>query len=294
MTEKRTEPSIPFLGWRPLIGVIGVIGVIASGGCGDGGRPDIVLDSVAGIDGEGIHTAEFEGYLLRTVGERVEDLSSEVLSELFDDFLDEKLLARLAVARGVASFDDPPRYSVDRLLETARLADPPRARIQAFYEAHRGEFARPERVRLRQVLVEERQEAERALQELSRGEDFEEVARRFSRDPSASFGGDQGELARAELPPAFAELIFQLSPGQVSEIVAADYGFHIFEVVERLPAEIVTLAAAEPEIRRRLLSEDGDRALERLVEEARNRYNVEVYAGILPFNYQGSYRDDKV
>jgi parvulin-like peptidyl-prolyl isomerase len=115
------------------------------------------------------------------------------------------------------------------------------------------------------------------------------VARRVSRDPSAEGGGYQGELAEADLPPSFAPIIFALGPGQVSRPVAADYGFHIFQVMERLPAGVVPFEAARAEIAGRLRQERGDRLLTSLVQEARRRYHIEVYERNLPFGYEGVY-----
>jgi parvulin-like peptidyl-prolyl isomerase len=142
-------------------------------------------------------------------------------------------------------------------------------------------------VRLRQILVEDREAAERARQEIATGTDFVEVAQRTSKEPRASFGGDQGELARSELPPVFAEKIFGLAPGQVSDVIPADYGFHIFQVVERLPAKELTLAEAEAEIRSHLARSNAEGRLEELAAEARARYNPVIYARNLPFNYVG-------
>jgi peptidyl-prolyl cis-trans isomerase C len=144
-------------------------------------------------------------------------------------------------------------------------------------------------VRLRQILVEDRAAAERAWREIAAGADFAQVARRDSKEPRAAFGGDQGELSRADLPPAFAETIFALAPGEVSEIVAADYGFHLFQVVRRLPAQELTLAEAEPEIRSLLARSNAEGRLSELVGEARDRYNPAVYVRNLPFNYVGRY-----
>jgi hypothetical protein len=51
----------------------------------------------------------------------------------------------------------------------------------------------------------------------------------------------------------------------------------------------VPLDQARPEIERRLRQEEADRRLERLVDEARQRYDVSVHARNLPFNYRGRY-----
>ncbi|HSS75863.1 MAG TPA: peptidylprolyl isomerase, partial [Thermoanaerobaculia bacterium] len=160
-----------------------------------------------------------------------------------------------------------------------------------YYAAHRQDFTRPERVRLRQILTQDRATAERALKEIGGGADFAEVSRRLSRDPGAAAGGYQGELSREDLPPSFAEVIFSLKAGEVSRLVPADYGFHIFQVTEREPAQVISLDAARSEILAKLRQERADRLLQSLVQEARARYNVAVYGRNLPFDYEGYYSD---
>ena len=185
------------------------------------------------------------------------------------------------------------RAAIDRLLASAAATsggdEATEAEIETYYREHQDEMERPERVRLRQILVDDRATADRALRELRAGADFAAVAARVSSNAGETFGGPGGELSRDEVPPAFADTIFQLAPGAVSDVVEADYGFLIFQVIERLPAQLLPLAAARGEIRDHLHQERADRRLGALAEEARNRYDVAVYQRNLPFNYQGTY-----
>lgn len=256
-------------------------------------RPDPPApDVVAQIGRQPVRYAQLEVHLKRTVGDADPVLASDVLSQLFDQYLDEEILFRLALDRGLVVDEDPSRRSaIDALLAEGAAAEPGDAEVAAYYDRHRDEFDRPERVQLRQILTEDRAGAERALAEIKGGADFAEVARRLSRDPGASSGGLQGELSRGDLPPAFADEIFRLSPGEVSRIIPADYGFHIFQVTERFAAEPVPLAKARAEIVAQLRRQRGDRRLAELVQEGRNRYNVEVFGRNLPFDYRGSYSD---
>ena len=105
---------------------------------------------------------------------------------------------------------------------------------------------------------------------------------------AAVLGGDQGFLGREDLPPAFADTIFDLAVGEFSDIVTADYGFHIFQVTERRPAELVPVREAAAEIRDLLRRTESQEVRRRLVEEARDRYNTVVYASNLPFDYRGA------
>lgn len=249
-------------------------------------------DAIARVGDVTISGAAFEDYLDRNLGEEAGELSAPVRSRLLDQFLEEELLLRLADERGLVLEGGSRRMAVDRLLRSVEPAGPGPEEVAAYYADHREGFRRPERVRLRQILLEDRGAATDVRRELEEGADFGAVARRASREPSAERGGSQGELTRADLPPSLAEVIFALEPGEISGVVEADYGFHVFQVLERLPAETLPPDAVEDEIRRRLQADVADRSLEGLVEEARSRYSVEVYERNLPFDYRGIYGDD--
>lgn len=249
--------------------------------------PPPPVDAIAAV-GDRLYTwSEFEGHVRASVGEAGESLASPVLSRLLDQFLEEEMLRRLAAERRLVDAESPGDVAAAALVRAAPPPPPGDAEIAAWYTAHATELARPERVRLRQVLTADRPTAERARAALAAGEDFAAVARRLSIDPSAERGGDQGELGREDLPPAFADIIFGLEVGGTSDIVAADYGFHLFQVTARLPAATPTLAEATPGIRSRLEAAAAEAALRRVVEEARRHYNVAVYARNLPFRYSG-------
>jgi len=246
-------------------------------------------DVAAVVAGADIRYAEFQSYLSRSLGDSDAVVASDVLSQLFDQFLEERLLLRLAEDRSLVPAGSGPRQAIDALLRQA--GDPPLgdAEIESYYRRHAREFARPERVRLRQILTEDRRTAERAQRAIQRGEDFSQVARRLSR----AGGGYQGELARGDLPPAFADVVFALRPGEVSRVVPTAYGFHVFQVVERLPEQVVPLAAARAEISSRLRRERADRTRASLVRQAAARYNPKVHERNLPFGYEGFYGDTR-
>lgn len=272
--------------WPATLALSGVLALAI--GCAEPPPPDVV----ARVGEEWVSMERFDVYLEHTAGTEAGDLSSEVLSKILDRFLEEELLTRLAVEREVAQPGDPHRYAIERLLASEPKSEPTREEIERFYQENLAEYRRPERVRLRQILVEDRETVERAMAELRRGIEFADAARRFSRDSAGDTGGVQGELARDDLPPVFANTIFALEPGEISGIVEAEYGFHIFQVTERLPAAVLPLDLVEDEIRRHLQEQASDRNLDRLVEEARNRYAVEVHTHNLPFDYRGSFDEE--
>lgn len=65
------------------------------------------------------------------------------------------------------------------------------------------------------------------------GENFAMFAVLYSEDPSANNGGDLGYFGRATMDPAFSEAAFNLKPGQVSNVVKSEFGYHIIQMVDR-------------------------------------------------------------
>lgn len=279
-----------------------LLGAALAAGCD---RRSIGTDVVVTVDGDEIRYSEFESYLRDNVDSSDLPLEHSVLDQLFDQFLDERLLVRLAEERGLAvrrgsdgaAPDGGPlvdeRAAIAFLLRQARPEPPGEAAVAAYYAAHRDDFRRPASVRLNQILVHERADAVKAREALAAGEAFEDVAARFSQVPMANLGDGGGRLTRDDLPEAFADAIFELEPGTISDIFPADYGFHLFQVVERFPADVVPLADVAGEIRSLLERQRLDELVASFIAEARGRYNVEIHRPNFPFDYRGSYvRED--
>ena len=87
--------------------------------------------------------------------------------------------------------------------------------------------------------------------------------------------------------------IFRLHEGEVSGVLQADYGFHLFQVVRRHPAQLAELDEVREEIRVQLRQRETDREMAALLAEARQRFPVRVFPHNFPFNYEGFYRNAK-
>ncbi len=271
---------------RAALAVMVAAGLATTGAC-TGREPS--PDAVAVVGDQEILYPDFAARVEEQTDGPAAALESPVLSRLLDQYLTECLLVRVAADRGVTGDDPDHRDALAALLAAAPVGAPAEAEVEARYRAEAKRFTLPERVRLRQILVESRQAADEARAELDRGEPFAEVARRHSQDPSAPYGGLQGELAYDDLPEELADVIFALQPGEVSDVVEAAYGFHIFQVTARLPGRGVPFAEAEPRLRQEIRQERARSWLDRVVEEAKSRYTVRVYERNLPFDYDGTY-----
>lgn len=88
-----------------------------------------------------------------------------------------------------------------------------------------------------ELSAKSKQEAKDKLESLrervAKGEDFATLAILYSQDGSAKNGGELGFVGRGELVKAFESVAFKLKPGELSNVVETEFGFHIVQLIER-------------------------------------------------------------
>src|SRR5258706_9089906 len=88
-------------------------------------------------------------------------------------------------------------------------------------------------VHARHILVETEDEAKAVKAELDKGADFAELAKKKSKDPGASDGGDLGFFTKDQMVPEFSAVAFSLEPGKISDPVKSQFGWHVIKVEEK-------------------------------------------------------------
>jgi len=158
---------------------------------------------------------------------------------VLDYLIDMKLVAKAAEKEKFGVTPDFARreaYYHDKLLMEAELGDvaskaaTDEAEHKAYDEAAKAQPPEPE-IHARHILVPTEEEAKAALARVKAGEDFAKVATELSKDP-ASEGGDLGWFTHDKMVPEFADAAFKLKPGEVSEPVKSQFGWHIIKVEE--------------------------------------------------------------
>lgn len=245
------------------------------------GEPQLGPGVALRIDGRDVAYGDFEEFLSNLVGDE-SSLQTSAIASLFETFVEEELLYALALDRDLVSLSDPRNAAVPALLSELGVPVVSEEQRRAYYDENRSRFEEPERVRLEQILVKEEELAQRAHRELESGESWALVASRLEQEHGAVVG-PQGVLARADLPERFAEAVFGLEEGAYSEVLKAEYGFHVFRVAERLSAGVQPFEVVRPQIERTLVTAATDALLEDLVSQARDRYNVVIAEENLPF-----------
>jgi peptidyl-prolyl cis-trans isomerase C len=156
---------------------------------------------------------------------------------VLDYLIDMKLVAKKATADKMdasPAFARRMAYYHDKLAMEALLTDvaPHAATHQtepkAYDEAAKAQPPVPE-VHARHILLPTEDEAKAALARVKNGEDFAKVATELSKDPGGE-GGDLGWFTKDKMVPEFAEAAFKMEPGQVSDPVKSQFGWHIIKV----------------------------------------------------------------
>jgi peptidyl-prolyl cis-trans isomerase C len=90
-----------------------------------------------------------------------------------------------------------------------------------------------EEVRARHILVENEEEAKAIAEQIKGGADFATLAKEKSKDPGAAEGGDLGFFTKDQMVPEFADVAFKMYPGQVSNPVKTQFGWHIIKLEDK-------------------------------------------------------------
>src|ERR1700694_4166097 len=155
--------------------------------------------------------------------------------------IDMKIVAKAAEDKKVENNEDFKKrlaFTRNRLLMDSLLAAEGKAAttdeaMKKVYEDASKQIAGEQEVHARHILVATEEEAKAVAEELKKGADFAELAKKKSKDPGASDGGDLGFFTKDQMVPEFSAVAFALEPGKVSDPVKSQFGWHIIQVEEK-------------------------------------------------------------
>ena len=118
----------------------------------------------------------------------------------------------------------------------------PNADVERTYNNNIEQYSTPEQVRASHILIKTdgkdeaaaKAKAEDILKQAKAGADFAELAKKYSEDEgSAKNGGDLDYFGRGRMVPEFDQAVFAMQPGQISDLVKTQYGYHIIKLVDK-------------------------------------------------------------
>ncbi|HLD43019.1 MAG TPA: peptidylprolyl isomerase [Candidatus Nanoarchaeia archaeon] len=135
--------------------------------------------------------------------------------------------------------------------------------------------AKQERVKASHILVTTKEEAEQVVRKLKAGEDFAELARNLSIDPSAKANnGSLGYFGKGVMVQEFESAAFSLDVGEISDPVQTQFGFHIIKVEDR--KDEITLDDVRSEVEANVVRGKQEQALQGFLEQMRERADIKI------------------
>jgi peptidyl-prolyl cis-trans isomerase D len=148
--------------------------------------------------------------------------------------------------------------------------------IERHYNDNVQQYSQPEQVRASHILLKTegkddaavKKQAEALLAQLKAGADFAELAKKNSEDTgSAVKGGDLDFFGRGQMVKEFDQVAFSLPPGQMSDLVKSQFGYHIIKVTDKRPASVKTLQEVRAQIEDQLKYEQAANAAQKLADQ---------------------------
>ncbi len=183
------------------------------------------------------------------------------------------------------------RQTIDRFVQEKLLAEleVSEAEELEYYNRNLERFTPESWVHVQRILIRippradpsdvdvARKRAESILSLLRRGEKFETMAHEYSEDQVAPMGGDLGFIKRGVASPQFDAVAFNLRPGEISDVVRDDSGFHIIRLVERRGGEVKAFAEVRETCRERVLAKKKDLMVRGAANRLRDAATIQTF-----------------
>jgi len=180
--------------------------------------------------------------------------------------------------------------SINKMVEAevSAQAAPSDVAIREFYDKNPEKFKQDEAVRASHILfrVDENadaatkkkimDQAQAVLKEARSGADFAELAKKHSADGSAQQGGDLNFFTKGQMVQQFDQAAFSMKPGEISDIVTTQFGYHIIKVTDRRPASTVPFEQVSARIKDFLTEQQKQQKADDFIQSLKQKAKIEV------------------
>jgi peptidyl-prolyl cis-trans isomerase SurA len=177
--------------------------------------------------------------------------------------------------------------------EVGRRLQLTQAQEQAYYEAHKQEFAQPEQVRLSEILVplpadandaaiaQAQGKANDIVAKVKEGGKFDDLAKAYSGGPTAEQGGDLGLFKRGALAKVLEDQTFGLKTGESTAPIRTRQGFVILKVTDHQEAGVPPIKDVEPQIQDAMYMQAMQPALRAYLTKLREDAYIDIKPGFV-------------
>jgi len=147
--------------------------------------------------------------------------------------------------------------------------------VLQYYETHYSSFQLKPKVRVRQIIVADGEEAIQILKQLKKGESFDKLAMKKSLGPERVNGGDLGYFSQGERPAEF-DHVFSMEVGTISDVIKSPYGYHIFKLEEKIEPRQIAFEEAKSRILRELGQTKGEEEYQKWFKGLKGKVKIEI------------------
>jgi len=160
--------------------------------------------------------------------------------------------------------------------------------VKSFYNDNREKLKEQPQVKASHILIgveasasaeekkQARDKAEALLKELRAGKEFAEAAKASSTCPSKEQGGDLGYFGKGQMVPEFEKAAFAMKPGEISEVVETQFGYHIIKLTDKKEGEAPKLEELKEKIATYIKGQKTQKAVFDFVTKLRKDTKVEI------------------
>jgi parvulin-like peptidyl-prolyl isomerase len=157
--------------------------------------------------------------------------------------------------------------------------------LKRYYQEHRDQFAFPEEYQLSQIIIKPGSsdgladaltKARRAMDDLKRGEKFEDVALKYSDDANSLHGGRLGFVRQGELWPVIEQAVARLVPGGISDILESPEGVHIIRLDDKKPKQFRPYEDVRREVQELVYQQKSADMYQSWLVDLKNKAYIEI------------------
>jgi peptidyl-prolyl cis-trans isomerase SurA len=162
--------------------------------------------------------------------------------------------------------------------------------VKQYYDAHQKDFVKPEQVELAEIFLDTKDKSPQEIEAIEqkandyrnrvlKGEEFSEIAKRYSEGSTKDKGGALGTFEPGQLSKQLEDIVFKMDKGQITEVIQTKTGFEILKVVDHFQAGLQPVAKVENEIMNRIYLQKMQPQMREYLAQLREESYVTVKPG---------------
>jgi peptidyl-prolyl cis-trans isomerase SurA len=162
--------------------------------------------------------------------------------------------------------------------------------VKQYYDAHQKDFVKPEQVELAEIFLDTKDKTPQEIETIEqkandyrnrviKGEEFSEIAKRYSEGSTKDKGGVLGTFEGGQLSKQLEDVVFKMDKGQITEVIQTKTGFEILKVIDHFQAGLQPVDKVETEIMNRIYMQKMQPQMREYLARLREESYVTVKPG---------------